>query len=145
MVDPVIRDHDLDITNSKTCPLSYHRVSHNRLPGCPRQPFLPVGQPKVDPLLLDRATKSFVICLCIYIVGQPKCLVGQPQIEIGCPTGKPIFKTNVKPCTTKHYHSMLTTELTDMTFIYNSNHCFNCGDKTVTNPHHSFYFIERTR
>ena len=25
-----------------------YRVSHNRLPGCPGQPFLPVGQPKAE-------------------------------------------------------------------------------------------------
>ena len=75
------------------------RVSHNRLPGCPGQPFLPVGQPKIDPWLPDRATRSFTICLYIYVVGQPKCLVGQPQFDTGCPTGQPVFRTNVKPWT----------------------------------------------
>ena len=72
--------------------------------GCPGQPILPVGQPKVDPWLPDRATKSFAICLLIYVVGQPKCLfgqpkclVGQPQFDTGCPTGQLVFKTNVKP------------------------------------------------
>ena len=30
--------------------------------------------------------------------GQPKYVVGQPQNDNGCPTGQPIFKTNVKPC-----------------------------------------------
>ena len=78
---------------------SYLRVSHNRLPGCPRQPFLPVGQPKVDPWLPDRATESFAICIYIYVVGQPNCLVRQPQLDTGCPIGQPVFKTNVKPCT----------------------------------------------
>ena len=73
------------------------RVSHNRLPGCPGQPFLSVGQPKADPWLPDRATKSSTICLYIYVVGQPQCLVGQPQFDTGCPTGQPVFKTNVKP------------------------------------------------
>ena len=60
------------------------------MPGCPGQPFLPVGQPKVDPWLPDRATKSFPICLCNYAVGQP-------QNDNGCQTGQPIYKTNVKP------------------------------------------------
>ena len=46
--------------------------------GCPGQPFVPVRQPKVDPWLPDRATKRYVICLYIYVVGQPKCSVGQP-------------------------------------------------------------------
>ena len=35
---------------------------------CPGQPFLPVGQPT-----------NFAICLYIYVIGQPKCVVGQPQ------------------------------------------------------------------
>ena len=48
------------------------RVSHNRLPGCPGQPFHFVGQPKLHSWLPDRATKSVVICLHIFPVGQPK-------------------------------------------------------------------------
>ena len=66
---------------------SYCRVSHNRLPDFPGQPFLPVGQ---------RNPESFTIRLYIYVVGQPKCLVGQPQFDTGCPKGQPVFKTNVK-------------------------------------------------
>ena len=79
------------------CTAPIYRVSHNRLPGCPGQPFLPVGQPKVDPWLPDKATNRFTICIYVYVVGQPKCLVGQPQFDTGCPTGQPVFKTNVKP------------------------------------------------
>ena len=67
--------------------------------GCPGQPFLPVGQPKVDSWLPDRATKSFARCIYIYVVGQPECLVGQSPLDNGCPTGQPVFKTNVKPWT----------------------------------------------
>ena len=78
--------------------LSLYRVSHNRLPGCRGQPFGPVGQPKVDPWLPDRATKGFALCLYVYDVGQPKWLVGQPRFETGCPTGQPAFKMNVKHC-----------------------------------------------
>ena len=44
------------------------------IPGCP------TGQPKV---LLCFFTDFFV--------GQPKCLVGQPQFDTGCPTGQPLF------------------------------------------------------
>ena len=69
--------------------------------GCPGQPFLPIGQPKVHPWLPDRATISFAIYLYIYVVGQPKCAVGQHQFDTGCPTGHPVFKTNVKPCCCK--------------------------------------------
>ena len=64
------------------------RVSHNRLLDCPGQPFPPVGQAKVDPWLPDRVTKRFVICLYIYVIGQPKYLVGQPQFESGNPFSK---------------------------------------------------------
>ena len=46
------------------------RFSHKGLP----------GQPLVDTFLPDRATKCFVICLYISVVGQPKCLV-QPQFD----------------------------------------------------------------
>ena len=61
--------------------------------GCPGQPFLPVGQPKVDPWLPHRTTKNFAICLYNYVVGQLKSLVGQPLFYTGCPTGQPAFKT----------------------------------------------------
>ena len=70
--------------------------------GCPKQPFLCVRQPKVDSWLPDRETKVFAIRLYIYVVGQPKCLVGQSQFGIGDPIGQPVFETNVKP-----YHPTL--------------------------------------
>ena len=78
-------------------PILILKIPGLHITGCPGQPFRLVGQPKIDPWLPCRPTKSFVIYLCKYIVGQPKCPVGQPRFNSGCPTGQPIFKTNVKP------------------------------------------------
>ena len=75
------------------------RDSHNRLPGAT---ISSCRATKNWPWFPDRATKSFAIFLYIYVVGQPKLLVGQPHI---------VFKTNVKP------------------YIYNRNTTRRCRTK----------------
>ena len=72
----------------------YNFITGFYITRCPGQPFVPVGQPKVDPWLPDRATKIVDLRLCNYDVGQPNLIAG-------CPTGQPVSKSNVKPCIIK--------------------------------------------
>ena len=61
--------------------------------GCPVQPLLLVGQPKVEPWLPDKTTTALVTCLFISDVGQPKFLVGNLKkiLQNECETLRPQY------------------------------------------------------
>ena len=93
------------------------RFSHNWLRGCSGQPFLPVGEPKVNPWVPDRATKAFATCVYICDVLQPTFRVWRPRFGIGRPIRQTLFKTNVKPCTILYITRMIldiSTESIDL-------------------------------
>ena len=63
------------------------RASH----GCPRQPLVSAGQPKLNTWYPERATEICALYFYIYAAGQLKLLVGQPNFGTACP-----FKNNVR-------------------------------------------------
>ena len=78
--------------HKKTINNNIQQHSHNRLPGCPGQPFPPVGQPKVEPWLPNRATKTFAICLKILLSGNQNVLSGNLTLILVARQGNRFLK-----------------------------------------------------
>ena len=77
--------------------------------GCPGQPFLSVGQSKVDLWLPFRATKFFLLYVFTFVMlGNQNFLSGNLERILVAPIGQPVF--NMKPCRWRHFSTLLSRE-----------------------------------